>query len=80
MHGFLKSDTLLYLKRYEPIGCRDPYSDYRVSWVSKLGVTIYTKEMIDGVDWHPAPIPFEEEKALLIKQFRQTITEATMRG
>lgn len=186
---FLKSDTLLYLKRYEPIGCRDPYtalrlkeagvetfvsrcltltfpkrtasplkglvfvvdaenlplpsfikeqafycthtitgffhddvkriyaryllylyerraalvittrlhcllpciamgipviffaekSDYRVSWVSELGVTIYTKEMIDGVDWHPAPIPFEEEKALLIKQFRQIITEATMR-
>ena len=43
--------------------------DYRISWVTELGVNIFTKNDLDKIDWNPVPISFEKRKMDMINQF-----------
>lgn len=48
-------------------------NDYRISWVTELGVKINTFQNTDEVDWNPAPISFEDRKSNMIKDFKTKI-------
>lgn len=50
----------------------DP-DDYRISWVTEMGVNIFTTGDLNKIDWNPTPIPFEEKKAEMINEFNALI-------
>ena len=47
--------------------------DYRVSWVKNIGVDIYTLRNIERVNWNLMPVDFEQQKEILINDFKLMI-------
>jgi hypothetical protein len=48
-------------------------NDYRVSWVSELGINIYSPEEVEQLDLDPVRIDFEKEKYALISEFQHFV-------
>lgn len=59
----------------------DP-NNYRLSILQDLGLPIYPPEMLEhnyrNLNWNPAPLPFEKQKARLIKGLQEKLNQKLM--
>lgn len=53
-------------------------NDYRISWVTEIGVNIFTKNDFNKINWDPIPISFEKKKTDMINNFNALLHQYTI--